>query len=694
MAESDLHKRAAASGPRLSPDEIAARGFATAFRGLSEPEVRSFLKRVSEDVTRAIARERELTERVAALEAQIAHPEPPTEQQLLDALGEETARVLISAQTAATEIRTKAQALATDLTREAQDEARTVRENSQQEAAARAEESERRRAELEEIGERKARDVRDAADRDAAEVRSRAERESDEMRATTKAESDAATASARHESASLIEEARALREKVLTDMARHRTLLQAQIDELRAGRDRLLDAYRVVKRTLGDATEALAGVEARAAQERTSDEALPVPPIDGVDEAVFAAVGQEHAGVSGSETSPQAPTPAGEPGASAVADAPVTAAPVPVPTTGPPGTAAPVPVPTARPPADTPAVAKTAGGSDSDVGSATPSSPIATPPPDVKADPGKGADVDALFAQLRAAQDVPLPDSGGESAPSADAGAEAAPSRATGKDPEPSPDPAARSAATPASTPPSRDDRLRTRRDDALASIRRDLLRAAKRALQDDQNALLDRLRTSKGRPSPAVLPERDVQHTAWVAVVKGPVGEAYRSARRSVRRGPMPKVPEDLVRALAASIVDPLRDRLVAALDDAGLPGAGVSDDADDLTERLSARFREFRAQRLDDSVDDALCAAWARGVFDAAPPGARLRWIPERVGRCPDCDDNALESAVKGQNFPTGQGYPPAHSGCRCLVDVEERAATGGPASPARPSTAQVGA
>ena len=61
---------------------------------------------------------------------------------------------------------------------------------------------------------------------------------------------------------------------------------------------------------------------------------------------------------------------------------------------------------------------------------------------------------------------------------------------------------------------------------------------------------------------------------------------------------------------------------------------------------------------------------AAYARGVYDAAPDGARLRWVPAGSGKCPDCDDNALEPTVKGSDFPTGQPHPPAHPGCRCLA------------------------
>jgi hypothetical protein len=52
-------------------------------------------------------------------------------------------------------------------------------------------------------------------------------------------------------------------------------------------------------------------------------------------------------------------------------------------------------------------------------------------------------------------------------------------------------------------------------------------------------------------------------------------------------------------------------------------------------------------------------------------------LRWVPAEVGRCPDCDDNALEPTARNEPFPTGQQFPPAHPGCRCFLAVVEPAA-----------------
>ena len=46
-------------------------------------------------------------------------------------------------------------------------------------------------------------------------------------------------------------------------------------------------------------------------------------------------------------------------------------------------------------------------------------------------------------------------------------------------------------------------------------------------------------------------------------------------------------------------------------------------------------------------------------------------MRWVLTSSTGCSDCDDNALAGAVPiADGFPTGHAYPPAHSGCRCLV------------------------
>jgi hypothetical protein len=125
--------------------------------------------------------------------------------------------------------------------------------------------------------------------------------------------------------------------------------------------------------------------------------------------------------------------------------------------------------------------------------------------------------------------------------------------------------------------------------------------------------------------------------------------------------------VPDEIVTSTAHLLVDGMRGRLVDAID-------GVGDNVDEIPQRIGARYRDFRTQELDAILGDSLSAAWARGTFDAAPKRARLRWVPDSVGSCPDCDDNALEPTAKGQEFPTGQQFPPAHPGCRCLLAIDD--------------------
>jgi hypothetical protein len=97
----------------------------------------------------------------------------------------------------------------------------------------------------------------------------------------------------------------------------------------------------------------------------------------------------------------------------------------------------------------------------------------------------------------------------------------------------------------------------------------------------------------------------------------------------------------------------------------------ADGSDAGEEVGERVGAAFREWRGERIERLVGDFAVQAFSAGVAEATPPGGLVRWVLTSVGGCSDCDDNALAGAVAiSEGFPTGHAYPPAHSGCRCLV------------------------
>jgi DivIVA domain-containing protein len=601
MSESG-RQRLISSTPHLAPDEIANRSFSKGVRGFSESEVRAFLKRVSDEMAAVRERENDLLATIDSLEEQLRQPRPLTEQELLDSLGEETARLLRSAREAGDEIRAKAEERAAVM----RDEARVAAEQ----ARASADEA---------VAQQK-----EAADARVNEMLAAAETRAMQTRDTAATDAETMLEAARHQGREMLDEAKSARERVLTDLVRRRALLQSQIEELRGGRDRLLDAYRTVKRTFLEATEALAQVEARAASERANAAAEPID--------IAAEVAAEIEALD-------AGTDVGG-GADADPDATQMIELVEI---------------------EQIEIVEVEVEGVSEAGAET-------------EDEGALADVDSLFARLRAGHaDDPAPEPGVvvtdvttevaievEAEPAADA--PDAPAAEAAADEEP-----AETEAEPEALVAVTATEWRAKRAREVDPLLAPLLKRTKRTAQNDQNALLDAVRRHKGRPTAAqVLPDTDAQIADWAEVLRDAVNQAYGAGRIAVRAEPA-DVYDDLVKEAAAVVVEPLRTRLGNAIDD-------DEGDTGGLVERIGARYREWKNQSLERSLAEVLALAWARGVYDAVPDGAVMWWVPFEEGRCSDCDDNALEPTVKGKEFPTGQPFPPAHPGCRCLLAPAE--------------------
>ncbi|HYL53740.1 MAG TPA: DivIVA domain-containing protein, partial [Acidimicrobiia bacterium] len=202
MTETDRRQRLITSTPHLSPEEVASRSFATGFRGYSETEVRGFLKRVSEQLAAERERERELEGAVDALEEQLRQPRPLNEKELLDALGEETARLLRSAREASENIRRKSEELAAERLEEATTAAERMRTEAEQILMVRTQEAEERVAEIMAAVHTRVKELSDAAT----------------------AESEGIVEAARAHGREMLDEAKAARERVLGDLVRRRAL--------------------------------------------------------------------------------------------------------------------------------------------------------------------------------------------------------------------------------------------------------------------------------------------------------------------------------------------------------------------------------------------------------------------------------------------------------------------------------------
>ncbi|MGI8686103.1 MAG: hypothetical protein ACR2MO_13625, partial [Acidimicrobiales bacterium] len=304
----------------------------------------------------------------------------------------------------------------------------------------------------------------------------------------------------------------------------------------------------------------------------------------------------------------------------------------------------------------------TAGGGEESAGGRT------TAGGEAEAAAAAVAGVDELFARIRAGRADAV--ARAHEVLGADPGAPVQPS--SGAEPSAAPDAGAASPDAAVSDPsgPAEEETLLQRRDAAVEGLQPRLARKLKRALQDEQNEVLDRLRSAKaGAPPEAVLAAPDEQAERYRQAAADPLHASAAAGMAFVApaEGGPSEAPDiaAVVGELVSSLAEPLRRALERAVRGDGADHAAVG-------ERIGAAYRECKAQRIEGLAGDAVTAAFSCGALAAMPAGVASRWVVDDDGRpCPDCDDNALAGATAaGEAFPTGQAHPPAHAGCRCLL------------------------
>lgn len=211
-------------GASLDPSELDQASFELVRRGFDPLPVQRTLQRAAA-VIRELRRERDvLAARVAEVEAVLS--EPLEAHRVAEALGAEATQVLEAAHAAAAERAERAEREAEAI----RAEALTAADTTRAEAIAAREET------------------LAAAERDAEEV----------------------AEDGRQRGRDMVNEAQAVRERMLSDLARKRQTGRAQVEQLRAGRDRLLESLTIAQQSLDAAVKDLVDSvpEARAAAER------------------------------------------------------------------------------------------------------------------------------------------------------------------------------------------------------------------------------------------------------------------------------------------------------------------------------------------------------------------------------------------------------------------------------------------
>ncbi|NND76544.1 MAG: DivIVA domain-containing protein [Ilumatobacter sp.] len=605
-----------------SPASIAEATFGTSRRGFDQSEVKDFLRMVAAEFGRLRERERFLER-----ELQMAQGAPDSarldDETMTRMLGEESMRVLLTARESAAEIKDKAVQAAEVLLTE--------------------------------------------ANQDAARVREEADIEATRRRADAAADAEAELSMAKQQGREMVNEARAYRERVLSELARRRELAREQIEQLVHGRDRLMQAFERARLVAVD-------VVAEMQPLGEPNEYVNLAPTTGPLPVMIAnSPRPDQAAEPAGELAPAHDDPEladGDAGDGADSVLPETVGDLRIVGDDEDGTPEPLDGDgTADDHADhdDDVVADTvddegeddpaAAGDDAEHGGSPHDGG------DDRADDGDDDDDDddrdgdvvvSLFAKLRADSDSePVHDE------RADTGADADDDGATAAEPEHEP--------TPFEV-----------RDEELTPLIVASAKKMKRVLADEQNEVLDALRRNDAVSDLDMLLPWASEHAnryrnailEELVAAASSGGAMARGNRRKMRHALITASVDAANEMIETWLVTPLRDRLETCVRD------GAGDNAA-VTKKIRAVYREWKTQHIDETLDDVVRTAFGRGVLAGFDPDSPVVWhVDERHPACPDCDDNALAGAVAaGAPFPTGATFAPAHQGCRCLLLAADR-------------------
>ncbi len=615
-----------------NPAQIADAAFSTARRGFDQAEVRDFLQMVAAEMSRLGERVRFLEREVDAAQTSPEVSARLDEETLTRLLGEETARVLSAARVGAAEIREKAEHAAAQLVSEASDEATRIREEVEVEAS-------RRRA-------------------DAA------------------ADSEAELEMAKQQGREMVNEARAYRERVLSELSRRRELAREQIEQLVHGRDRLVTAFERARTAAVDVISDLEPLGEPDEYVNLAPTTGPVPVMVAREDDPGAASPEEAEDTTTGETAEVI-----EIDSSVDVDAEDHDEPV---------EDAAEPHTDERAPDD-----ELVDAPDAD----TTNDAAAT---DDAAEGDTGDVVVDLFARLRSETDAGDADSGdtqAEEAEATDADAEPADDAADAAKEEANAeadDDVAESADTTATADAETDDTVDVddssepdvtdpadapfeQRDAELTPLIVAGARKLKRVLADEQNDVLDALRTASAVTQlDDLVPVEPEQAGRYVDAISDDLLVAAQAGASSTRADGVVTLTRKQARSSVDLAGDQLAARLIALLRsrlDRGI--ADTDGDLTALTKKVRAVYREVKTRHIDDVLDDVFRTAYGAGQFAAIPGDESVVWICDQRHPCgADCEDNALSPpVVHGEEFPTGHTSPPAHPGCRCLLQIAPR-------------------
>ena len=616
-----------------SPAAVGAAQFTVGRRGFEQEEVRDFLRMVSAELARLQERERFLESELRTLQTQgISSPGVLDEETVMRVLGEETARVLTAAREAAHQMRLRASESADRIVRE--------------------------------------------ASADAARIRNDAEIEVSRQRADAIADAEAEIELAKQQGREMVAEARAYREKVLSELSRRRELAREQIEHLIHHRDRLATAFERARLAatdvVGDLDEfdeladeiekgagLMAGTGTPVFVDHTADpEAIPQRMNAAVDGGEPTNETPEVEVIDVIETEVVVEEQIQEAAQSSVEVANESRQ-----------TAVMAEHPSTEQPTDhmaevvqlfAPKKAEPSVKSAEKVEELAPAvvEESSSEKPQVPRSKEKKS-VDELFAKLREAKVEEVARTLSEPSTKPEPEVESTPIA-----------PKARKIVVPPTNPA-----LFEQRDSVLAPLNTTMTRAIKRVLADFENGSLTLLQSKKFVVSiDTLMPPADSMAQELVEAIADDMMNSALAGAQSVARGLKADLRKRVTKTLvlqvispqvAELIVNPLRSQIQRSIEQCDA-------DKNEMSGLTRSAFRELKIQRVDAIVADLSCLAYSRGVYLAHTPGAMVCWMVDPNGpSCADAEDNSLAGPCPiGETFPTGHLHPICHAGCRCLL------------------------
>lgn len=204
-------------------------------------------------------------------------------------------------------------------------------------------------------------------------------------------------------------------------------------------------------------------------------------------------------------------------------------------------------------------------------------------------------------------------------------------------------------------------------RDLALTRATPDFRRRLKRAVNDDQSLVLDRLRAGRGPIMVDELPDYEEQLEGYLDALQPSLHEVIQAGSEVIDHIEVPREAVDtLCLQLGRHIVDCLRRPTEGAIE------SSTDHDREAILDPVRATYRDFRNSLLPDLIDDALHEAFASGLFSAIDHDERVLWVTDpRLDPDPICEENSAAPPLgRGARFPSGHVRPLSMPGCRCLA------------------------